>query len=61
MEKYTRIKEVMREKNTTATKVAENMGISVGTLSGIINGNPKVETLAKIAKVLGTEVKHLVK
>lgn len=51
----------MREKNTTATKVAENMGISVGTLSGIINGNPKVETLAKIAKVLGTEVKHLVK
>ncbi len=61
MEKYTRIKDVMRENHTTSTKVAESMGISVGTLSGIINGNPKIETLAKIAEALGTEVKHLIK
>ncbi len=61
MEKYTRIKDVMREKHTTSTKVAESMGISGGTLSGIINGNPKIETLAKIAETLGTEVKHLIK
>lgn len=61
MEKYTRIKEVMREKGTTSTKVAEIMGISAGTLSEIINGNPKVETLAKIAETLGTEIKHLIK
>ncbi len=61
MEKYTRIKEVMRERNTTSTKVAGTMNISGGTLSEMINGNPSICTLAKIADAIGVELKEIIK
>lgn len=61
MEKYTRIKEVMREKSTTSYKTAEKMNVSIGTLSGIINGNPTISTLAKIADTLDVELKELIR
>lgn len=61
MERYTRIKEVMREKSTTSYKTAERMGIKSGTLSGIINGNPTIGILAKISEAIGCELKELIK
>jgi transcriptional regulator with XRE-family HTH domain len=61
MEQYTRIKEVMKERNTTATKTAERMGIKSGTLSGMINGNPTIGILAKISEAIGCELKELIK
>ncbi len=51
----------MREKHTTATKVARELGISGGTLSQVINGNPTIESLANIAVALGVELKEIIK
>lgn len=61
MEKYTRIKEVMREKNITSTMTAERMGITPATLSGMINGNPTINALAKISEAIGCELKDVIK
>lgn len=61
MEKYTRIKAVMREKGVTAAEVAKRMGISPGTLSGIINGNPTIGSLALVARILETGVQDLIR
>lgn len=61
MEKYTRIKEVMKEHSVTATEIAGKLGITSGTLSGIINGNPTVNKLAEIADAMNADLKELIK
>lgn len=54
-----RIKEVIQEKGLTINKVAELMGVNRVSLSTAINGNPKLETLEKIANALGVPVSEL--
>ncbi len=54
-----RVKEILKAKGITQKKLAEKLDISVVALSRIINGNPTLETLKKIADALGVEVKEL--
>ncbi|WP_200756009.1 helix-turn-helix domain-containing protein [Coprobacter secundus] len=54
-----RIKEVIKEKGTTITELADKMGINRVNLSNMINGNPTVETLNKIADAIGCPVTEL--
>lgn len=54
-----RIKEVIKEKGMTITELAEKMGINRVNLSNMVNGNPTVETLNKIADAIGCPVTEL--
>jgi len=54
-----RIKEVIKEKGYSVTSLAEKMGMQQVSLSRIINGNPKFETLLKIAMALDVDVRDL--
>lgn len=54
-----RIKEVIKEKGMTITELADKMGINRVNLSNMVNGNPTVETLNKIASALGCPVTEL--
>jgi len=54
-----RIKEVIKEQGLTITELAEQMGINRVNLSNMVNGNPTVETLNKIADALGVPVTEL--
>lgn len=54
-----RIKEVIKEKNTTVKALAEKMGIAPPSLSLMISGNPTVETLNRIAAALEVPVTEL--
>lgn len=54
-----RIKEVAKQKGLTLTEVAQRMGISKVSLSNSINGNPTIETLSKIAEILGIHITDL--
>lgn len=54
-----RIKEVIKEKGTTITELADKMGINRVNLSNMINGNPTYETLDKIATALGVNITEL--
>lgn len=54
-----RIKEVIKEKGLTITELAEKMGINRVNLSSMVNGNPTVETLNKIADALGVPITEL--
>ena len=56
-----RIKEVLKTKGITQIELAEKLNISVVGLNKIINGNPTIETLQKIAVILNVEVKDLFK
>lgn len=56
-----RIKEVLKTKGITQIELAEKLNISVVGLNKIINGNPTIETLQKIAVILNVEVKYLFK
>lgn len=47
-----RIKEVCREKGTTITGLADKLNMKQVSLSRIINGNPTIGTLQKIADAL---------
>lgn len=53
------IKEVIKDKGHTVTSLAEKIGITQVSLSRIINGNPTVETLEKIANALDVDIKDL--
>lgn len=55
------IKEVIKEKGYTVTSFADKLGMTQVSLSRIINGNPTVETLQKIADSLDVEVRDLFK
>ena len=54
-----RIKELLKAKGITQRTLAEKLEISAIGLSKIINRNPTLETLRKIADVLKVEVKDL--
>lgn len=54
-----RIKEVIKEKGKTITELADIMGINRVNLSNMVNGNPTVETLNKIADALRVPVTEL--
>lgn len=47
-----RIKEVIKERGMTITELADKMGINRVNLSNMVNGNPTVETLNKIADAI---------
>ena len=54
-----RIKEVIKERGMTITELADKMGINRVNLSNMVNGNPTVETLNKIADAIGCPVTEL--
>lgn len=47
------ISKVIRQHGYTIEKVAEAMGVARGTLANTIGNNPTVETLQRIADVIG--------
>ncbi|MDR1582913.1 MAG: helix-turn-helix transcriptional regulator [Prevotellaceae bacterium] len=54
-----RVKEVCKEKGLTLVDVATKMGIAQSNLSGMLNGNPTIGTLGKVADVLGVPISDL--
>lgn len=54
-----RVKEILKEKGKTQIDLAEKLGMSPVGLSKLINGNPTLETLQKLANALDVEVKDL--
>ena len=54
-----KVKEILRDKGMTINDLANVMGINRVTLSNIINGNPTLETLQKIANSLGVKITEL--
>ena len=54
-----RIKEIIKEKGMTITELADKMGINRVNLSNMVNGNPTVETLNRIADAIGCPVTEL--
>lgn len=54
-----KIKELLKEKGMTINDLAKEMGLNRVTLSNMINGNPTLETLNKIAESLNLSVPDL--
>ena len=54
-----KVKEVIKTKGLTMQQVADTLGVTRDTLTRNINGNPTLETLEKIAKVLNVCVSDL--
>lgn len=54
-----RIKDVIKERGMTITELADKMDINRVNLSNMVNGNPTVETLNKIADAIGCPVTEL--
>lgn len=56
-----RIREVMLEKGISVNEMSEKLGITRQSFYSIVNGNPTMSTLTKIAEILGVTVKELFK
>lgn len=56
-----RVAELCKEKGITQEELAAKLGISRIALSKSLNGNPTIETLAKIASELDTPVWQMFK
>lgn len=54
-----RIKEVLKEKRMSQIELAEKLEITTVGLNKIINGNPTVDTLLKIAEALDVDIRDL--
>lgn len=54
-----RIKEICKEKSMTLKELAQRMGITYQTLFDIMNGNPTLDTLNKIASALSVPITEL--
>ena len=54
-----RIKEILKEQGKTQIDLANELSVSPIGLNKMINGNPTLETLQKIATVLNVEVVDL--
>ena len=54
-----RIREVMLEKGVSVNGMSEKLGITRQSFYSIVNGNPTMSTLIKIAEILGVAVKKL--
>ena len=59
MKNTLRIKEILKEKGVTINELANQLQINRVNLSKMINGNPTLDTLEKIATELGMEIKDL--
>lgn len=57
--KYLRIKEIALKNGVNMEELAQKLGINRVTLSKTINGNPTVETLARIAEILKVDIQDL--
>lgn len=53
------IDDLLKEKGISKTQLAEKMGISRENLYRILKGNPTVESLTRIAKVLNVNLGRL--
>ena len=56
-----RIREIMLEKGISVNEMSEKLGITRQSFYSIVNGNPTMSTLVKIAEILGVTVKKLFK
>lgn len=56
-----RIREVMLEKGISVNEMSEKLGITRQSFYSIVNGNPTMDTLIRIAKILGVDIKQLFK
>ncbi len=56
-----RIREVMLEKGISVNEMSEKLGITRQSFYSIVNGNPTMDTLIRIAKFLGVNIKELFK
>lgn len=56
-----RIREVMLEKGISVNEMSEKLGITRQSFYSIVNGNPTIDTLIRIAKILGVTEKELFK
>lgn len=56
-----RIREIMLEKGISVNEMSKKLGITRQSFYSIVNGNPTMSTLAKIAEILGVTVKELFK
>lgn len=56
-----RIREIMLEKGISVNEMSEKLGITRQSFYSIVNGNPTMSTLAKIAEILDVTVKELFK
>jgi transcriptional regulator with XRE-family HTH domain len=54
-----RVKEILKEKGKTQIDLASDLSVTPIGLNKIINGNPTIETLQKIATALNVEVVDL--
>lgn len=52
-------KEVIKEKGMTIEEVANKMGITKGTLSAALNGNPTVSYLTRVANAIDCDIRDL--
>ncbi len=53
-----RIKEVIKKKNLSQKEIAEKINITGTALSRMINGNPTIDSLQKLANVLQVDIKE---
>lgn len=56
-----RIREVILEKGISVNEMSEKLGITRQSFYSIVNGNPTMDTLIRIAKILGVNIKQLFK
>ena len=54
-----RVKDVCKEKGILMKDLADKLGINRISLTSMINGNPTISTLEKIATALGVHVSDL--
>lgn len=60
MNLFDKIKLMADEKNKSIAKIEKEAGIANGTISGWRSSKPLAETLARVARVLGTTVDELI-
>jgi transcriptional regulator with XRE-family HTH domain len=54
-----RIKELCKERNVSMKQIALNIGIMPENFPKVLNGNPTIETLQKIADALNVHITEL--
>ena len=52
-------KEVIKKKGMTIEEVASKMGITKGSLSAALNGNPTVSYLTRVADTINCDIRDL--
>ena len=56
---YMRIKQIIKQKKLTTSEVAKRMGIAQSSFSRVMNANPTVEMLYRVAEALDVDVRDL--